>query len=150
MKTLVLLIAGLFFQQSPVAIFNPLIGTWKMETPKGVLYEQWENKDGKLTGSTFAFKNNEKVVQENTTITSENDEIYFTAIVPNQNDRKPVQFKLTTRVGNYYMFENPYHDYPQRVIYEFVTKDSIHARIEGKKDGKQMTSDYYYSRVKKI
>ena len=148
MKSLMILVAAVFFQQSPVAVFNPLVGTWKMQTPKGVLYEQWESGNGKLTGSTYAYKNNEKVVQENTTISSENNEIYFTATVPNQNDRKPVQFKLTQRVGNYYMFENPYHDYPQRIIYELVSKDSIHARIEGKKDGQNMTSDYYYSRMK--
>lgn len=33
--------------------------------------------------------------------------------------------------GEAVTFEDPAHDFPQRVIYRRVTPDSIHARIEG-------------------
>jgi hypothetical protein len=40
------------------------------------------------------------------------------------------------------------HDYPQRVIYELVSANDLRARIEGNKNGKEMASDFNYSRIK--
>jgi hypothetical protein len=44
-------------------------------------------------------------------------------------------FPLVREDGDAFVFENPAHDFPQRVIYRRVGEASLHARIEGKGKG---------------
>ena len=44
-------------------------------------------------------------------------------------------------------FENPTHDFPQRVIYRRRGADSLIARVEGMRRGQLRGSDYPYRRV---
>ena len=44
-------------------------------------------------------------------------------------------------------FENPTHDFPQRIIY-FKKGDKLCARIEGKMQGKEAAEEWCWSRVK--
>ena len=97
---------------------------------------------------SYMLNGKDSSVFERTTITKEGADLYFTAVATNQNNGASVRFKLANTIGKYYIFENPQHDFPQRVIYEFVTTDSIHARIEGKQNGKASSEDFYYSRKK--
>jgi hypothetical protein len=45
------------------------------------------------------------------------------------------------------VFANPAHDFPQRIIYRRVRKDSLHARVEGMQNGRTRGSDFRYARV---
>ena len=44
-------------------------------------------------------------------------------------------------------FENPSHDFPQRVIYRLVKPGELLGRIEGAKGGKTMAVDFPYKRA---
>jgi uncharacterized protein DUF6265 len=44
-------------------------------------------------------------------------------------------------------FENPSHDFPQRIIYRRRGADSLLARVEGMRGGQLRGSDYPYRRV---
>jgi hypothetical protein len=44
-------------------------------------------------------------------------------------------------------FSNPAHDFPQRIIYRRAGADSLHARIEGTRNGQPRGVDYAYVRV---
>ena len=48
--------------------------------------------------------------------------------------------------SNEAVFENPAHDFPQRVIYK-RDGDKLNARIEGTKDGKTRGIDFPYTRI---
>jgi hypothetical protein len=50
--------------------------------------------------------------------------------------------------SNNFIFENKEHDFPQRIIYHIVNKDSVHAWIEGTHDGKAGREDYFFARVR--
>jgi hypothetical protein len=56
-------------------------------------------------------------------------------------------FRLLRGSANEIVFENPTHDFPQRIIYK-LNGDKLHARIEGTKDGKTRGVDFPYTRVK--
>jgi hypothetical protein len=56
-------------------------------------------------------------------------------------------FLLRTWEGGKAVFENPAHDFPQRVIYDLSQSDRLDARIEGAQDGRAMAYDYPYRRV---
>lgn len=131
--------------------FKPLhglIGSWKMDSQRGTIYEEWQVKgDSQLSGRSYKIKNNDTLVLENIIISLQGDAIFYTPVVQNQNNQQPVPFRLISCNNNKYVFENKEHDFPQRVIYHFVSANDLRARIEGSKNGKEMGSDFIYSRV---
>lgn len=59
--------------------------------------------------------------------------------------RAATSFRLVECGSRRVVFENPGHDYPQRVVYE-REGDSLTARIEGVVDGEERSSAWRYSR----
>jgi len=45
--------------------------------------------------------------------------------------RGPVPFRLSEATEGRAVFENPDHDFPQRIIYSLDERDRLHARVEG-------------------
>jgi hypothetical protein len=137
------------YSQSEFQSLYNLTGIWKMETKKGALYEQWWKVDGqKLQVKSFKVNHSDTTILESVQVTFADGKIYYTPVVTGQNEEQPVPFQLISNENNRFVFENKEHDYPQRVIYKIVSHDSVHARIEGKLKGKEMSSDFYYSRLK--
>ena len=60
---------------------------------------------------------------------------------------RPVSFKLVKSSDSEAVFENPAHDFPQRIIYRLESKDSLFARIEGKEKGVSKGMDFRYKRT---
>jgi hypothetical protein len=75
----------------------------------------------------------------------EGGEIFFTARPSGQAE---ASFKLVALSKEEAVFENPAHDFPQRIIYRRQSDGSLHARIEGEKNGKRRGSDFPFRRVK--
>jgi hypothetical protein len=131
--------------------FKPLqglTGLWKMDTKRGTIYEEWQMRsENQLAGRSYKLNNKDTMVLENVILSLQGNAIFYTPVVSNQNNQQPVPFKLVSCSGNRYVFENKEHDYPQRVIYELVSMNDLRARIEGRKNGKEMGSDFNYIRV---
>ncbi|HPF26998.1 MAG TPA: DUF6265 family protein [Steroidobacteraceae bacterium] len=53
----------------------------------------------------------------------------------------PTEFKLTSSAPRRALFENPEHDFPQRIHYERVD-DTLRARVEGSADGKPLSQSW--------
>ncbi len=71
--------------------------------------------------------------------------IFFVAKPAANKDE--TSFKLIKSTKNEVVFENPAHDFPQRVIYKFEgTK--LTGRIEGNNNGKFLAIDFPMNRVK--
>lgn len=60
--------------------------------------------------------------------------------------RKPTPFKLTSAKNKTAVFENPKHDFPQKIVYR-LEKDTLHARIEGKIGGKPRAMSWKWKRM---
>jgi len=58
---------------------------------------------------------------------------------------KPTRFLLSEMEAGCATFENPDHDFPQRIIYR-LKKDRLHARIEGKQEGKVRSEEWIWQR----
>src|SRR6476469_944678 len=149
MKITAVILSLIFLQNNTV--FQKLVGTWQMKTSQGTLYETWQtNANGSFSGITYMLNGKDSVILERSSITIKNGDIYYSSALTNQNGAQIVPFKLVNSINNYHIFENKEHDFPQRIIYEFVTADSVHARIEGKENGKAKAEDFYYSRMKQV
>ena len=62
-------------------------------------------------------------------------------------NKEDTSFKLVRSSPTELVFENPTHDFPQRIIYK-LSGEKLTGRIEGTKDGKTRGVDFPYTRVK--
>ena len=59
----------------------------------------------------------------------------------------PSEFETATTTDTSVTFENPTHDFPQRIIYRRRGADSLIARIEGLRGGQVRGVDFPYKRA---
>jgi len=144
-----MLLASFSFRQS--AGFEQLYalagGTWVMKTSKGALCEEWKKITAeKLSNRAFKVSGADTTWLETVNLEQKGNAITYTSTVKDQNAGQSVPFTLVSSENGKFVFSNPQHDFPQRIIYHFVTKDSLHAWIEGTSNGKEHRSDFYYAR----
>ncbi len=131
--------------------FSWLIGAWKMETKRGVICEKWKSSnDSTLSGKSMLVKNTtgDTVFLEKIQLVYRNNAYFYIPVAEGQNNNDPVEFKITSYNANGFVAENPDHDFPKRIMYNLITKDSIHAVIDGGPAIPLKKSNFYYSRIK--
>jgi hypothetical protein len=123
---------------------NWLIGQWENKTPEGYLTETWtKDNDSTFSGkSYFIVKEKDTVHFESIVLMQVNDDLIYQPIVKGQNEDQPVDFKLTSETENSFSFENPKHDYPQKITYKKNNDKSLTATISGVQQGKQSSESY--------
>lgn len=117
---------------------NWLVGEWGNTSKEGVLTEQWSKEnDSILKGKGFLVVGKDTVFSENIIIEQKGDSLFYVPTIKGQNEGKRVSFKLTSATGNELVFENPKHDFPQKIAYKKISADSLVAEVSGLKDGKE-------------
>jgi Domain of unknown function (DUF6265) len=123
-----------------------LEGTWKMTGKRGAIFEEWVViNDNYLQSRGYMIRIDDTVITERVALTCSNNGIFYTSTVEDQNNKKPVTFTMTSNEGNQFVFENPGHDFPKRIVYRLITGDSLHAFID---DGAANTrrQNFYFKR----
>jgi hypothetical protein len=69
------------------------------------------------------------------------------AFVAHPSGQAQAAFPLVQSSPGELVFEDPAHDFPQRVIYRLVPPDRLHARIEGTLQGKDRGVDFHMKRA---
>ncbi len=116
-----------------------------MKTKKGIICERWiKTNANELRSSGFKVIGTDTTVEEKIRLIKKDKDIYYIPTVTGQNGGKEVLFKLTSTVNGEYIFTNPEHDFPQRVVYQFITADSLHAYVDGQYNGKFVKQDFHY------
>lgn len=130
--------------------FKWLIGSWRMNTTKGLIAEEWKtiNDRGYAGKSWFINKDSSITPFEKIQLLYRNKQYYYIATADGQNNELPVEFKITSFSISGFVAENPQHDFPKRITYKLVNKDSIHAWVDGGPTLPDKKSDFYYSRIK--
>jgi len=134
--------------QFDVANLAWLSGCWEGNYANGrTVSEQWMKPLGNvMMGMSRTVKDGKTIAFENVRLEQADDgSINYIA---NPSGQQEAQFRLVELAGTKVVFENPEHDYPQRIIYELVNRDSLSARIEGMIDGKIKESGFPYRRVR--
>ncbi len=123
-----------------------LEGTWKMTTKRGAICEEWKKvNDNHLQSKGYFIKGADTLVNERVALTNSKEGIFYTSTVEDQNNKEPITFKMTGADNNRFVFENPQHDFPKRIVYKFITADSMHAFIDdGTETGKRQ--NFYYKK----
>lgn len=125
-----------------------LIGKWGQTSPQGTMVESWEIKnDSTFEGATHFIVGTDTVFSETITLEQRGKEVNYIANVSNQNDGKPVAFKMTSANEKKLVFENPAHDFPQKITYE-LKGNLLMAEISGKENGKPKTESFPMEKMK--
>ena len=110
------------------------VGKWQVNESQS--FEEWKRvNDDLYRGLGYKIRKNDTLVTETINIVRKENEIFYIPVVTDQNDGKPVEFKLISKSKEELVFENKEHDFPQRIIYVKAGEDQIDARIEGMKQG---------------
>jgi hypothetical protein len=124
-----------------------LQGTWKMENSKGILYESWHRiQDTLMQGGSYKVNNHDTTFFERVALKYSNGKVFYVPLVE-ENNMEPVSFTLTSNNNNSFVFENPQHDFPKRIIYEIIAPDSLHAYIDDGVNNPSKRKDYFYKKV---
>lgn len=110
-------------------ITNLFAGTWKTEGKEN--YEKWEKTDSAFKGKGYNIKNNQEKITEYFEIKNINGKIYYMATVPNQNNGATVKFVLTKWDNDEFVFENPEHDFPKKIIYKKLSDREMFVQVLG-------------------
>lgn len=114
---------------------NWFLGKWENKTTEGTFSEEWKTEnDSVLVGASYFINEKDTLFAETVRLEQQKNDLFYIVSVPNQNEEKPVAFKLTSSTTDFLVFENPEHDFPKKITYKLVTKDSLFAEISG--DGK--------------
>lgn len=109
--------------------------------------EQWmKPAGGSMIGMARTIAGGKTVFTEYLQIREEKGTVSY--IVSLGLSAKPVAFKLVKGDRGEAIFENPEHDFPQRIIYRLESPDSLAARIEGKEKGVEKGIDFRFKRAK--
>ena len=121
---------------------NWLIGDWEQKLPDGTLKETWSKQNDSTYSGNSYFITKDTVHFESIQLVQKAEELTYIATVVGQNNDEPVAFKLTSDTNNTFTFENPAHDYPQKISYKKVSDTSLIASISGKQQGKVSSESY--------
>lgn len=123
-----------------------LHGCWVSNRDGAEITEQWMKPAGRtMLGMSRTISNAKTVEFEFIQIRQdEKSEIHFIA---KPSGQKEASFKMVS-AGKYEItFENPKHDFPQRITYRLEADGTLAARIEGTSKGKTKAVDF---RMKKV
>jgi hypothetical protein len=133
-------------QDTELAALSWLAGCWVAQGRDAGSGEQWTKlAGGTMLGVGRTVKNGETIDFEFLQIRRNAEgEIVYIALPSGQTE---TSFVLTGTGENSFTFENPEHDFPQRIIYRALADGGLLVRIEGNRDGALRGVDFPMQRV---
>nr|WP_295930112.1 DUF6265 family protein [uncultured Dyadobacter sp.] len=136
------------FSEKDFEKLSPIEGTWLHKRTNGDIYEQWSRKNAtEFVGTSYKLTGRDTMPLEKVSLYLKGKEIVYAPVAAGQNNEKQVLFRLKSIDGSRFVFENPQHDFPQRIVYDFRSADSLYAHIEGNVNRKSKRINYPYRRI---
>ncbi len=126
-----------------------LQGCWQLTAPNRVTEEHWMRPaGGTMLGLSRTIR---RIAQRDSTTEFEFLRLYSRdgrlVYAAQPSGQSPAEFTERESGEGSIVFENPQHDFPQRIIYRKRGADSLHARIEGTVNAQSRGIDYRYRRI---
>ena len=144
----ILLSAGIGAQENSPEMWKLgfISGCWKGGDKGMTLEEQWTRPAGQsMLGVGRTIRDGKTEFYEFLQIRERSDGIFYIA---EPNGGKAVSFKLVKVNDSQAIFENPEHDFPQRIVYQRTIDGSILASLEGTESGKAKRVEFAMKRVR--
>jgi hypothetical protein len=135
-------------KQKTVHQFSWLSGYWLMKDSTGGASEQWKyENDSLMTGISNFIKGDSVIPFETIRLFKKDTTFYYEVKAAGQNNEQPVAFKLITITDSGFISENMRHDFPKRIGYKMINKDSVTAFIDGGAADAERRMDFYYNKI---
>jgi uncharacterized protein DUF6265 len=153
MKKLILFISAVTLlascknEKPSISDLTWLEGKW-VGTSQGLkFFEEWQPLKGNLlAGAGWALSDQDTVFFEKVRIEQRGEDLFYIASVDgNDGD---VDFKFTGYKNDSMVFENPKHDFPQRVVYFRNPDGKLYACVDGKDKGTFTRIEFSYQKEK--
>jgi hypothetical protein len=136
-------------KQQTVQPFTALAGDWQMPEGDGFVTESWKQINDTLLEGRSDYKKGDSIIPfETIQLLLEKDSFYYKVKAAGQNNELPVAFTITSFSDSGFVAENKQHDFPKRISYTFINKDSIYARVDDGLAVPERKAEYYYKRLK--
>lgn len=114
---------------------------------RGGTEEQWmKPSGGTMFGMSRTVTDGRTVFDEFLQIRTQDGGLVL--IVQHSRNPRGVTFTATRVSDTEVVFENPDHDFPQRIVYRKQPDGSLFARIDGKEKGKEKAVDFPMTRAR--
>ena len=134
---------------SKIVVADWLLGNWENKSDDGDLLESWKKvNDSLYDGESYFIKGKDTLHFEKIQMKQKGEALYYIATVKGQNNDKPVTFMRNDTIEKQLVFENSKHDFPQKIVYSMITKDSIVIQISGIQQGKPSSERFSMKKSK--
>jgi Domain of unknown function (DUF6265) len=129
---------------------NWMLGEWEKTDSLGTLREIWERlDDSTFVGLSYYIQNKKDTLHmEQVELMQNGDHLIYSATIKGENNDSPIPFQMTKDEDSLLVFENPKHEYPQKIQYKLMKNGSLVALISGKQNGKNSSENYPMNKVK--
>ena len=125
------------------------MGTWTQQSEQGILEETWKSvNDSTFEGTSYFIKGKDTLHNETIVLQQKGENLIYKATVKDENNDEAVSFPLTSTTEKNLVFENPKHDYPQKINYKLAGATTLIAKISGKQAGKVTSETYTLKKMK--
>lgn len=125
-----------------------LLGSWEDASEEGRLSETWvKSSNNSYKAETYLVYGTDTVFREYSRINKAGKTLHCIITIPDQNNAKPVVFKLSKQEDDLLVFENQQHDFPQVITYTHKG-DSVIAEISGMQKGEFAKERFAMVKVK--
>ncbi|MCW3104654.1 MAG: hypothetical protein JWO09_3094 [Bacteroidetes bacterium] len=133
-------------RSADLSSFSWLAGKWVGKYDTVPIFEQWKPAEGNVMygrGGVLAGK--DTAFAEEISIEEREDGLYYVAVV--KGNPAPAAFKFTGFKNDTAVFEDPKHDFPQRVLYYKNGDGTFYACIDGRFKGKYVKEEFSYKKA---
>ncbi|MRX40110.1 hypothetical protein GJU43_12555 [Flavobacterium sp. LC2016-23] len=130
-------------EKDKIKIADWLIGNWENKSPDGLLTEDWQKvNDSTFSATSYFIKGKDTLHFEKIVLSQKGEKLTYSATVNGQNNDKAIDFPSTSETETKLVFENPQHDYPQKITYTKGANNTLTAEVTGKLQGKLTTERF--------
>lgn len=129
---------------------NWMLGEWEKTDSLGTLREIWERlDDSTFVGLSYYIQNKKDTLHnEQVELMQDGEHLIYTTTIKGENNDSPIPFQMTKDEDSLLVFENPKHEYPQKIQYKLMKNGSLIATISGKQNGKNSAENYSMNKIK--
>ena len=120
-----------------------LLGKWENKMADGKLEETWKKvNDSLFIGESYFIKEKDTLHSEKMELKQKGENLFYISTIKGQNNDKPIIFNHKIEIEKQLVFENLATDYPRKIVYNPIAKDSIFIEVSGIQQDKPSSIRY--------